>query len=196
MAVKSLIKYEVERDPDFAQWVSHVIGGERIRNCIQCGLCSASCPLSPYMDFTPRRLMHMAREGFKRDVLGSFTIWLCTSCYSCTVECPRRIRVTDIMYALKRRAIEDGVYPRRFPIPVLASEFRGMIRRNGRVTETWLVFLVFMKTAILRLLGMSKLGTKLLLTGRMGILPETIRDRKQLQNLLDDVEAHRKEVAA
>ncbi len=196
MAVKSLIKYEVERDPAFARWVASVTGGERIRNCIQCGLCSANCPLAPYMDFTPRRLIHMAREGFKRDVLGSFTIWLCTSCYSCTVECPRRIRVTDIMYALKRRAIEDGVYPRRFPIAVLASEFGSMIRRNGRVTESWLVMRVFLKSAIMRLLGMSKLGTKLFLTGRMEMVPATIRGRKQLQTLLDAVEAHKKEVAA
>jgi heterodisulfide reductase subunit C len=195
MAVKRMIKYEVERDPQFAGWVSGVIGGERIRNCIQCGLCSASCPLSPYMDYTPRRLIHMAREGFKRDVLGSFTIWLCTSCYSCTVECPRRIRVTDVMYALKRRAIEDGVYPKRFPIPVLASEFGAMIRRKGRVTESWLILRVFLKTAILRLLGMSKLGSKLFFSGRMGLVPESIRDRKQLQTLLDAVETH-KEVAA
>jgi quinone-modifying oxidoreductase subunit QmoC len=195
MAVKRMIKYEVERDPQFAGWVAGVIGGERIRNCIQCGLCSASCPLSPYMDFTPRRLIHMAREGFKRDVLGSFTIWLCTSCYSCTVECPRRIRVTDVMYALKRRAIEDGVYPGHFPIPALASEFRSMIRRRGRVSETWLIVRVFLKTAILRLLGMSKLGTKLFLRGRVEVIPESIRDRKQLQSLLDAVEAH-KEVAA
>ncbi|MBZ5668464.1 MAG: 4Fe-4S dicluster domain-containing protein [Acidobacteriia bacterium] len=195
MAVKRMIKYEVERDPQFAGWVAGVIGGERVRNCIQCGLCSASCPLSPYMDYTPRRLIHMAREGFKRDVLGSFTIWLCTSCYSCTVECPRRIRVTDVMYALKRRAIEDGVYPKRFPIPVLASEFGAMIRRKGRVTESWLILRVFLKTAIIRLLGMSKLGSKLFFSGRMGLVPESIRDRKQLQTLLDAVETH-KEVAA
>jgi len=196
MAVKSLTKYEVERDPAFARWVSGVVGGERVRNCIQCGVCSANCPLSPYMDFTPRRLMHMAREGFKRDVLGSFTIWLCTSCYSCTVQCPRNIRVTDVMYALKRRAIEDGAYPRRFPIAALASVFAGMIRRNGRVTESWVVVEVFLKTAILRLLGMAKLGTRLFFTGRMGIIPERIRDRKQLQTMLDAVEAHKKEVAA
>jgi quinone-modifying oxidoreductase subunit QmoC len=195
MAVKRMIKYEVERDPQFAGWVAGVIGGERIRNCIQCGLCSASCPLSPYMDYTPRRLIHMAREGFKRDVLGSFTIWLCTSCYSCTVECPRRIRVTDVMYALKRRAIEDGVYPKRFPIPVLASQFGAMIRRKGRVTESWVIVRVFLKTAILRLLRMSKLGTRLFFSGRMGLWPESIRDRKQLQTLLDVVETH-KEVAA
>jgi quinone-modifying oxidoreductase subunit QmoC len=195
MAVKKMIKYEVERDREFAQWVTGVIGGERIRNCIQCGLCSASCPLARYMDFTPRRLMHMAREGFKRDVLGSFTIWLCTSCYSCTVDCPRTIQVTDIMYALKRRAIEDGAYPKRFPIPVLASEFAAMIRSRGRVTESWIVVKVFLKTAILRLFGMSKLGTQLLLRGRMNIMPESIRNRKQLQKMLDAVEAH-KEVAA
>jgi heterodisulfide reductase subunit C/quinone-modifying oxidoreductase subunit QmoC len=72
-----------------------------------------------------------------------------------------------------------------------------MIRRNGRVTESWLVVRVFLKTAILRLLGMSRLGTKLLLTGRMGIVPETIRGRKQLQVMLDAVEADKKkEVAA
>jgi quinone-modifying oxidoreductase, subunit QmoC len=195
MAVKQLIKFEVERDREFALWVTGVMGGERIRNCIQCGLCSASCPLSPYMDYTPRRLMHMAREGFKRDVLGSFTIWLCTSCYSCTVECPRRIRVTDVMYALKRRAIEDGVYPKRFPIPVLAGVFGSMIRRRGRITESWVIVEVFLRTAILRLLGMTKLGTKLLLGGRMGIMPESIRNRKQLQTLMDDVRKH-KEVAA
>jgi quinone-modifying oxidoreductase subunit QmoC len=195
MAAKRMIKYEVERDPQFAGWVAGVIGGERVRNCIQCGLCSASCPLSPYMDYTPRRLIHMAREGFKRDVLGSFTIWLCTSCYSCTVECPRRIRVTDVMYALKRRAIEDGVYPKRFPIPVLASQFGAMIRRKGRVTESWVIVRVFLKTAILRLLRMSKLGTRLFFSGRMGLWPESIRDRKQLQTLLDAVETH-KEVAA
>ncbi len=193
--VKQMIKYEVERDPEFAKWVTGVIGGERVRNCIQCGLCSASCPLSPYMDYTPRRLIHMAREGFKRDVLQSFTIWLCTSCYSCTVECPRRIRVTDVMYALKRRAIDDGVYPIRFPIPVLASEFEKMVHRNGRVTETWLVFRVFLKTAIMRLLGMSRLGTALLRTGRIGIKPETIKNRKQLAALMDAVK-NKEEVAA
>jgi heterodisulfide reductase subunit C len=195
MAAKQMIKYEVERDREFARWVTGVIGGERIQNCIQCGLCSASCPLAPYMDFTPRRLMHMAREGFKRDVLGSFTIWLCTSCYSCMVDCPRKIKVTDIMYALKRRAIEDGAYPKHFPIAVLAGEFASMIRRKGRVTESWLVVKVFLKSSILRLIGMTKLGNQLFFRGRMNMMPESIHNRKQLQTMLDAVEAH-KEVAA
>jgi hypothetical protein len=45
-------------------------------------------------------------------------------------------------------------------------------------------------------MGMSKLGTKLFVTGRIGLLPESIKGRKQLQTMLDAVEAQKKEVAA
>ena len=74
MNIQRIVKFEAERDPKFARWVSQTVGGERIRHCLQCGLCSGSCPLSLYMDYTPRRLMHLSREGFKEEVLSSLTI--------------------------------------------------------------------------------------------------------------------------
>ena len=123
MDLKRTVKFEADRDPEFARWVSHTVGGERIRHCLQCGLCSGKCPLSLYMDYTPRRLMHLSREGFKEEVLGSSSIWLCTACYACMVNCPKKINVTHLLYALKRRAIEEGRYPRRFAIPVMAKQF-------------------------------------------------------------------------
>jgi len=43
MAVKSLIKYEVN-GTTFANGSPASSAEKRIRNCIQCGLCSASCP--------------------------------------------------------------------------------------------------------------------------------------------------------
>ena len=105
MDLKRTDKFEAERDPEFVRWISHTVGGEKIRDCQQCGLCSATCPLSPSMDLSPRRLMDLSREGFKEEVLSSFSIWLCTSCYACTVGCPKQINVTQVMYALKERAI-------------------------------------------------------------------------------------------
>ena len=39
-------------------------------------------------------------------VVKSNTIWLCTSCYYCTVRCPAGIKITDLMYELKRMAIK------------------------------------------------------------------------------------------
>ena len=88
----------------------------------------------------------MIREGFRDEVLNSLTIWLCASCYSCTVQCPRQIQITDVMYALKREAIAPGVYPKRFPIPVLAREFFSGVRADGRNTEGPLLVRFFLKT--------------------------------------------------
>ena len=80
------------------------------------------------------------------EVLNSLTIWLCASCYSCTVECPREIKITDVMYALKQEAIAQGVYPKRFPIPVLAQEFFRGVERTGRNSEGPLMVRFFLKT--------------------------------------------------
>ena len=102
--------------------------------------------------------MALVRADFKNEVLRSHTVWLCASCYACTVECPRQIRITDIMYALKQRAIRDGIYPKRFPIPVLAKEFYEMVRTKGRITETQLVMRLFLKTDWRPLLSSWRLG--------------------------------------
>ena len=195
MELKRTIKFEADRDPEFARWISHTVGGERIRHCLQCGLCSASCPLSLYMDYTPRRLMHLSREGFKEEVLSSSSIWLCTACYACMVECPKKINITHLMYALKERAIEERFYPKRFPIPVMAQQFCRMVRGSGRITESWLILRVFLRTAIWRLLGMSSLGWKLFVAGRMPTKKEKIERQHEIAVLLDSVAATRKELA-
>jgi heterodisulfide reductase subunit C len=139
--------------------------------------------------------MHLSREGFKEEVLGSTSIWLCTACYACMVECPKQINVTHVLYALKRRAIEEGRYPRRFAIPVMAQQFSQMVRGSGRITESWLIVRVFLRTAIWRLLGMSQLGLKLLRAGRMPLKRDRIQRRTEIATLLDSVAATRKELA-
>jgi heterodisulfide reductase subunit C len=195
MPLEQKVKYESECDREFAQWVIGQTGGENLRHCIQCGICSATCPLSLYMDYTPRRLINLAREGFKKEVLGSFTIWLCASCYACRVECPKKIQVTDIMYLLKRRAIEEGVYPRRFPIPVLAREFGRMIFMFGRVNETLLVIDLFLRTNWFKFLSMTGLGLNLTRTGRMSFLPDTIKRRGELRKVLAALDSEEKKGA-
>ncbi len=195
MELKRVVKFEAERDPAFAHWITQTVGGERIQHCMQCGLCSGSCPLSLYMDYTPRRLMHLSREGFKQEVLSSYTIWLCSCCYACMVRCPKQINVTHMMYALKTRAMQEHFYPKRFAIPELAREFSHMIRGSGRITESWLVMRVFLKTSIWRLIGFSKLGLRLMRTGRMRWGRETVERRAEIVTLLASVDGTRKELA-
>lgn len=174
------IKYEAELDPHFKEEIMGSQGGENLLECIQCGMCSGTCPLSIYMDFPPRRIIAMTREGFKREVLSSRTIWLCASCYSCSTHCPANIRITDIMYALKRYAIEEQIFPKKFPIPILARSFFEMVKRDGRSSEFWLVFGLWLKMSLKKLLLMAPLGWRLIRKRRLPIRTEAISNKKQL----------------
>ncbi|MFC2036861.1 (Fe-S)-binding protein [Chloroflexota bacterium] len=89
--------------------VTALRGGERVVACYQCGTCSGSCPTAPAMDYNPRRILHMLRLGLGERVLRSQAIWLCTSCYSCTVRCPREIQITDTVLGLRRLAVDRGL---------------------------------------------------------------------------------------
>lgn len=195
MVLERIRAVDTSPDTEFSAWAAHILGGESIRQCLQCGTCSGNCPLAAFMDYTPRRLVQLSREGYKREVLGSKSIWLCTSCYACVVQCPQKINVTGLMYALKRRAIQERLYPKRFPIPVMAREFSAMVRSRGRITESWLVVRVFLQTAITRLLGMSGLGMRLLRSGRMSFVLETVKRRREVTRLVDAVAAASREVA-
>jgi quinone-modifying oxidoreductase, subunit QmoC len=161
------LKYEADLDHNLGQDVADMPGGDALLSCIQCGTCSATCPVSVYMDYTPRKIIAMTRAGFKHDVLRCFTIWLCASCYSCTVDCPRQIKITDLMYTLKRKAIDEQVYPPRFTVPVLASQFFRLIASRGRSHEGRLMLNVMMRTNPFGLLKFAGLGWQLLRRGRL-----------------------------
>lgn len=188
MEIQRTIKYESDRVKGFGREVMAVPGCEELENCIQCGTCSGVCPLSIYMDHTPRQVMALTRSDFKNEVLSDHTIWLCASCYACTVECPKNIRITDIMYELKQRAIQEGFYPKRFPIPVLAREFTDMVRKNGRISEMLLVIKLFMKTSWKAALANWRMGLDLQRTGRLSLKPEKIEHRAELARMIDAVD--------
>jgi heterodisulfide reductase subunit C len=184
---KRTIKYEAELDRSFTNEVINTPGGEGVLECIQCGTCSGACPLSIYMDYPPRRIMAMVREGFKEEVLSSKTIWLCASCYACTVECPQNIKITDVMYILKRMAIREKKYPKGFAIPVLASTFFEMVKSRGRATESKIVMSLWAKTSLMNFIKNAGFGLNLLKKGRLSFKEEKIKDRKTLKKLLEEV---------
>jgi heterodisulfide reductase subunit C len=181
------VKYQKELKRDLAAEILATPGGEKVLSCLQCGTCGGACPMSPYMDLTPRRLIGMVREGFKQEAIESFSIWLCASCYECTVRCPAGIHVTDVMYALKRIAIREGIYPKRFPVPVLAKEFMDMVKRTGRTNEFWLVIKLLLKTAPLKMLTSWPLGLRLWMRGRLRLTSSGKPAGAELRQMLESV---------
>ncbi len=183
MAVTRTLRYQREADPEWTEWLRRQPGCEAFWECLQCGTCSGACPLSIYMDFTPRRVIALVREGFYRDALSCQTIWLCASCYACAVHCPRGIRITDLMYTLKREAIRRKVHPKGLPTPVLAQEFYRMVQRRGRNSEFWLVLRMALKSDPWALVRLARSGWRLLRAGRLSMRTEQIRQADQLRTM-------------
>jgi len=98
------------------------LSGEAVTVCDQCGTCSGSCPMVSEMDVTPSQLMRMVQLG-QSETLDTKTMWVCASCFACTVRCPRGLDVSKVAEALRqvtlRRAI-DHIDIRNIPEGELA----------------------------------------------------------------------------
>jgi heterodisulfide reductase subunit C len=168
--------------------IRNIPGGESINKCIQCGTCTGTCPVSYTMDITPREIIALYRAGDIETILSSRTIWICASCYACTVRCPQGVMVTDILYALKRLAIEQEIFPRRFPVYALSRSFVGITNRFGRSYEPGLILTYFLKTNPFKLLGMLPMFLKMAPKGRIGLLPKKIKGQKKFSQMLKEAE--------
>lgn len=192
LKVERRLKFEDELDRSFGREIAAMPGAGDLYRCLQCGACSGTCPMSLYMDHMPRRLMAMTRAGFKDEVLSSDTIWLCASCYSCTVQCPKEIKITDVMYALKQRAIAEDYAPKNLPTPVLAREFFKSVKQTGRSNEGRIVTQMWLKTRPLQLFRQAGLGLRLLVRGRLGLKKERMESGvEQMRQVLAAVESGR-----
>jgi len=96
--------------------------------------------------------------------------------------------VTDILYALKRLAIENKISPKRFPAFALSKSFVSITNIFGRSYEPGLIMLYFLRTNPFKLLGMMPLFIKLAAKGRIGFLPHKIKSAKKFSRILKEAE--------
>ena len=185
----SLPASEQELRRRFLEEAHLVPGGERIARCLQCGTCTGSCPVSYAMDISPRMVIALFRAGQIEEILRSRTIWICASCYMCTTRCPQAIKITDLLYALKRTAMNAKLYPDRFPVYVLSKSFVRIVNRFGRNHEILLLLLYYLRRNPLGLLRLLPLGISLFRKGRVSLFPKKIKGVKAIRRILDGAEA-------
>ena len=189
MAKKSLVgpvrKREAELRAAFWEQIKSIPRGEKIQNCIQCGTCTGTCPVSYMMDITPREIVALFRAGHLEIILHSRTIWICASCYSCRVRCPSGILVTDLMYALKRLAMEMNIYPPKFPVHVLSKLFISNVYKYGRNFEMGLGIKYLLKTDPKKLFASVGFGIAMMRRGRLAVRPQTIKKIRDIRAIIN-----------
>ena len=174
----------------FIDEVAAVPGGEQIFACIQCGVCTGTCPVAEEMEFPPRKIIALIRAGERDEVLASNSMWYCLSCYMCTVRCPRGVKPTELAHALECLANQHGFRVRGTLTPTMYRSFVGSIKGNGRVHEFgmmlrfYLSSIPYLLTNPLAALKMLPLGLRLFLHRRMPLLPNRVKGRRELSKII------------
>lgn len=81
---------------------------EGVLKCVQCGMCTSTCPAARHSDYNPRDIMEKVLEG-DMEILEDDVIWNCFYCYTCHSVCPVGNSVCEVNQILKQFAIEKGI---------------------------------------------------------------------------------------
>jgi quinone-modifying oxidoreductase subunit QmoC len=173
-----------QHSPTFLDEVEARSPGEsHLLKCIQCGTCGGSCPSGADMEHTPRQIFAMIRADMREQVLKSNTPWYCVSCYYCTVRCPQDVHITDIMYTLKRMAVETKLYDES-AAPDFSRVFINWVENYGRAFELGLMSQHMLRHNPFGVFKMANMGIGMVAKGRMAFTPERIKDIAGLKKIL------------
>jgi heterodisulfide reductase subunit C len=121
--MRTLVSHKKISD-DFVKKIEE-ISGQKLLACYQCGKCSAGCPAVSEMDILPNQVIRFAQLGLKEELLESKSVWVCASCYTCNVRCPKGIKIAEVMEAVRQillRKRKDHV-----EVPKLSNEEKASV---------------------------------------------------------------------
>ena len=150
---------------------AHVEEGHMVKMCMQCGVCAGSCPFGPDWEHSPQKIFMMIRAGKREEVLGSDSMFMCTSCYNCIVRCPRQLPITHIMHGLANYAHRLGMAPKGQTTRVFATMFWNNLTKKGRVNELTLTLGLYFKDGLMAgiktALSMQSIGLGMVMAKRL-----------------------------
>ena len=160
--------------------------GETIQACYQCQKCSAGCKVAFAMDILPNQVLRHIQYGHREKVLSSRTIWICASCYSCSVRCPNNIDIAKIMDTLRALAMHSEFKPGEKDIPIFHSAFLDTIKSKGRIHELSLILQFKSKTR--DFFKDAALGLKMYRKGKIKLLPSKFGGGKEIKEIFNSFE--------
>jgi len=88
-----------------------IINRNRVSFCLDCGKCSAVCPITRWeaKSFaSPRLLVEKAFEGQTRDIMETPLFWSCLTCKQCSELCPSAVYFSEFIRDVRSLAQQKG----------------------------------------------------------------------------------------
>lgn len=156
--------------------------GQNLRNCYQCGNCTAGCPFTFAYDIPVSQIMRLIQTGQKDTVLGSRSLWLCASCQSCTTRCPNAIDVAKVMDVCRHMARENGRVSERTS-KLFTDAFLQSVEEHGRAFELGLMVKYTLKSG--RFFDNLAIGPVALRRNKLSFKPHTIQGKEQVARIFE-----------
>jgi heterodisulfide reductase subunit D len=86
------------------------LDGRAFAACLECGRCTAVCPVARHQRFSPRRLVSRALSRGLGALAADAAIWSCLTCRGCQTVCPMRIDYEGFVLAARARAVAGAPY--------------------------------------------------------------------------------------
>ena len=91
--------------------IRNIIDRNRAWYCVECGKCSAVCPITPWETrgyTTPRLLVEKALNGNPADVFDDPLFWSCLTCKRCSELCPSDVFFSEFVRDARELARKNG----------------------------------------------------------------------------------------
>lgn len=80
----------------------------KLLECIQCGICTGSCPVARKTSLNIRRYMREVSALGKLVIHPQNELWSCTTCSTCGVRCPKDLAPYEFLIDIRSMAVEEG----------------------------------------------------------------------------------------
>ncbi len=80
----------------------------KLLECIQCGMCTGSCPVAKKANLNVRKYMREVATLGKLTQHSQNELWACTTCSTCGVRCPKDLNPYEFLIDVRGMAVEGG----------------------------------------------------------------------------------------
>jgi heterodisulfide reductase subunit C len=82
-----------------------------LNGCLNCGICTATCPAAHYYDFSPREIVQLLWTENVEQIYDAMQekIWACAQCMTCAARCPFKNSPGGLIAIMREVAIKHGM---------------------------------------------------------------------------------------